>query len=67
MFSRIAARDASMKIVSECVRWIESLIPESEALNLEKKMFIPQIYRAQAGMLQDMDCVADVLYERNSG
>jgi alkylation response protein AidB-like acyl-CoA dehydrogenase len=67
LFSRIAARDASMKIVSECVRWIESLIPDSEALNLEKKMFIPQIYRAQAGMLQDMDCVADVLYGRNAG
>lgn len=67
MFSRIAARDAAMKIVSECVRWIESLIPDSEALNLEKKMFIPQIYRAQAGMLQDMDCVADVLYGRNAG
>jgi alkylation response protein AidB-like acyl-CoA dehydrogenase len=67
VFSRIAARDASIKIVSECVRWVESLISDSDALNLEKKMFIPQIYRAQAGMLQDMDLVADILYGRNAG
>jgi alkylation response protein AidB-like acyl-CoA dehydrogenase len=66
-FSRIASREAAMKIVGECVRWIESLIPESDAANLEKKMFIPQIYRAQAGILQDMDYIADVLYGRNAG
>jgi alkylation response protein AidB-like acyl-CoA dehydrogenase len=64
-FSRIAARDAAMKIVSEGVRWIGGLISEAEAKNLESKSFIPQVYRAQVGLLQDMDYVADVLYERN--
>jgi alkylation response protein AidB-like acyl-CoA dehydrogenase len=66
-FSRIAAREAAMKIVSEGERWICGLIPEAEAKNLESKLFIPQIYRAQAGLLQDMDYIADVLYERNKG
>jgi alkylation response protein AidB-like acyl-CoA dehydrogenase len=65
--SRISARDSAMKIISEGSRWIGGLISESEALNLEKKMFIPQIHRAQAGLLQDMDYIADVLYGRNSG
>jgi acyl-CoA dehydrogenase len=65
-FSRVAARDAAIKLVSEGMRWLGSLIPESESINLEKKIFIPQIYRLQAGLLQDMDYIADVLYGRNA-
>jgi alkylation response protein AidB-like acyl-CoA dehydrogenase len=64
--SRIAARDAAMKMVCEGARWIGGLISEAEAANLEKRSFIPQIYRAQSGLLQDMDYVADVLYGRNT-
>ena len=63
--SRISARDSAMKVVSEGLRWIGGLIPESEAVNLEKKLCIPQINRAQAGLIQDMDYIADVLYERD--
>ncbi len=62
--SRVASRDAAMKLVTEGMRWIGSLIPESEAAALEKKLFIPQIHRAQAGLLQDMDYISDVLYDR---
>lgn len=62
--SRIAARNTAMKIVCEGARWIGGLVSESEAVNLEKKSFIPQIYRAQSGLIQDMDYVADVLYGR---
>lgn len=64
--SRIATRDAGMKMVCEGARWIGGLISEAEAANLEKKSFIPQIYRAQSGLLQDMDYIADVLYGRNT-
>jgi alkylation response protein AidB-like acyl-CoA dehydrogenase len=64
--SRVFARNSAMKAVSEGTRWIGGLIPQSEATNLEKKLCIPQIHRAQAGLLQDMDYIADVLYERNS-
>jgi alkylation response protein AidB-like acyl-CoA dehydrogenase len=62
--SRIAARNAAMKVVCEGARWIGGLLSESEAANLENKLFIPQVHRAQAGLLQDMDYVADVLYGR---
>jgi alkylation response protein AidB-like acyl-CoA dehydrogenase len=66
VFSRVAARDAAMRIVSEGIRWIGGLISESDAATLEKKLFIPHVYRAQAGLIQDMDFIADVLYERNA-
>ncbi len=62
--SRIAARNTAMEMVCEGARWIGGLVSESEAANLEKKSFIPQIYRAQSGLIQDMDYVADVLYGR---
>jgi alkylation response protein AidB-like acyl-CoA dehydrogenase len=65
--SRISAREAAMKMVSDGARWIGGLISESDAANLEKKSFVPQIYRAQSGLIQDMDYVADVLYGRNAG
>jgi len=65
--SRIAARDAAMRIVCEGMRWIGGLAPDSEAKSLELKLFIPQAYRAQSGLMGDMDSVADVLYGRNGG
>jgi alkylation response protein AidB-like acyl-CoA dehydrogenase len=67
ILSRIAARDAAMRMASEGMRWIGGLISEAEAKNLESNLFIPQIYRAQAGLIQDMDSIADVLYGRNAG
>jgi alkylation response protein AidB-like acyl-CoA dehydrogenase len=63
-FSRVAARDAAMKVVGEGIRWIGGLISDAEAANLETKLFIPQVHRAQAGLMQDMDYIADVLYGR---
>jgi alkylation response protein AidB-like acyl-CoA dehydrogenase len=65
-FSRVAARDAAMKIVSEGNRWIGGLISESEAAALEKKLSTSPIYRTQAGLIQDMDYIADVLYGRKA-
>jgi alkylation response protein AidB-like acyl-CoA dehydrogenase len=67
VISRVAARDAAMKIVSEGMRWIGGLISDADAANLEKKLFIPQIHRAQAGLLQDLDYISDALYGRNAG
>jgi alkylation response protein AidB-like acyl-CoA dehydrogenase len=64
--SRISARDSAIRVVAEGARWIGGLIPESETANLEKKLSISQIFRAQAGLVQDMDYIADVLYGRNT-
>jgi len=63
-FSRIAVRGAALKMVSEGARWVGGLISEPEAASLEKKCFVSQVYRAQAGLIQDMDYIADVLYGR---
>jgi len=65
--SRISARDSAMKIISEGARWIGGLLSDSDAANLERKLFIPQIHRAQTGLIGDMDYISDVLYERASG
>jgi alkylation response protein AidB-like acyl-CoA dehydrogenase len=65
-FSRVAARESAMKMVSDGARWVGGLVSESEAASLEKKSFIPQIYRAQAGLIQDMDYISDVLYGRTT-
>jgi alkylation response protein AidB-like acyl-CoA dehydrogenase len=64
--SRIYAREAAMKMVSEGSRWIGGLLPESDRGSLPQRLMLPEIFRAQAGLIQDMDYVADVLYERNS-
>jgi len=64
--SRINARDAAMKIAGEGARWIGGLLSDADATNLDKKLLIPQIHRAQRGLIQDMDSIADVLYERTS-
>jgi alkylation response protein AidB-like acyl-CoA dehydrogenase len=66
-FARVAARNSAMKVASEGVRWIGGLIDETAASALEKKSFFSSIHRSQAGLLQDMDYIADVLYERTAG
>ena len=65
-FSRIYAREAAMKMVSEGSRWIGGLLPESEKGSLQQRLMLPAILNAQTGLIQDMDYVADILYERNT-
>jgi hypothetical protein len=61
--SRIFAREASMKVTAEGLRWIGGASgPGTD--ELEKKLGASAIYRAQAGLLQDMDYLAHVLYGR---
>ena len=64
--SRIYARDTAMKIVSEGARWMGGLLPESDGGNLGARLRLPEIFRTQEGLIQDMDYVADVLYERDT-
>ena len=61
--SRIFAREASIKVTAEGLRWIGGASGPVTG-ELEKKLGASAIYRAQAGVLQDMDYVADVLYGR---
>jgi alkylation response protein AidB-like acyl-CoA dehydrogenase len=62
--SRIYAREAAMKMVSEGARWIGGQLTAAESGSYPKRVLQPEIYSAQAGLIQDMDYIADVLYER---
>jgi alkylation response protein AidB-like acyl-CoA dehydrogenase len=64
--SRISAREAAMKVAGDGIRWIGGLLSEHEATNFEQKLLTMQIHRAQAGLIQDMDYIADVLYGRTT-
>jgi alkylation response protein AidB-like acyl-CoA dehydrogenase len=63
--SRVFAREASMKVAADGLRWVGGA-SGAAAGELEKKLGASAIYRAQAGVLQDMDYVADVLYGRTA-
>ena len=39
-------------------------VPEAEMAALEANLGMPAIHRAQAGLIQDMDFVADAVYDR---
>ena len=63
---RIFAREAALKVAEEGLRWIvgASAINESEIAAFEQNLGLPAVHRAQAGLISDMDYVADVLYGR---
>ena len=61
--SRVFAREASMKVTAEGLRWVGGASGPGTG-ELEKKLGASAIFRAQTGALQDMDYVADILYGR---
>jgi hypothetical protein len=64
--SRIFARDAALKIAEDGLRWITAAggVNDSERAAFEAALRLPAIHSAQAGLLADMDYIADVLYGR---
>jgi len=64
--SRVFAREAAQKLGQEGVRWVAgSVDPGSAELGaLLKAIPHDAIRAAQAGLLADMDRVADLLYAR---
>ena len=64
--SRIFAREAALKVAEEGLRWCAGAdgIGDAEMAAFEAASGLPAIHRAQAGLLADMDYVADVLYNR---
>jgi alkylation response protein AidB-like acyl-CoA dehydrogenase len=64
--SRIFAREAAMKVGAEGIRWIGGAAEAKDGAELEKKLCISTVYAAQAGLLADMDFVADILYGRKT-
>lgn len=64
--SRIYAREVAMKIAQNGLSWMcgAAGMSEAEMSAFETALRLSAIYRAQEGMLADMDYVADVLYNR---
>jgi alkylation response protein AidB-like acyl-CoA dehydrogenase len=66
--SRIFARESSTRIAAEGMRWMVGAaeLQDKEISDLESKLGLAALYRAQAGLVQDLDHVADILYGRVS-
>jgi alkylation response protein AidB-like acyl-CoA dehydrogenase len=64
--SRIFARDAALKVAQEGLRWVVggAGVSAAELAALETTIGLPAIHRAQAGLISDLDFVADVIYGR---
>ncbi len=57
--SRVFARDAALKVAEEGLRWIASAGPAGIAA-----LPLDQVHAAQAGLIADLDRIADALYGR---
>jgi alkylation response protein AidB-like acyl-CoA dehydrogenase len=66
--SRLFAREAAFKVAEEGLRLICGAggATEQEITGLESAIGLAAIHRAQAGLLADMDFIADVLYGRGA-
>ena len=64
--SRIFAREAALKVAEEGLRVVAGAggVSDAEMSGFETAINLSAIHRAQAGLIADMDYVADVLYGR---
>jgi alkylation response protein AidB-like acyl-CoA dehydrogenase len=64
--SRIFARDAALKVLQDGLRWVCGAggVTDGEVASFETALGAQHIHRAQAGLVADMDSVADALYGR---
>jgi acyl-CoA dehydrogenase len=66
--SRIFAREAALKVAQDGLRWVCGAggATDGGMSTFEASLGLPAIYRAQAGLIADMDLIADVLYGRTA-
>jgi hypothetical protein len=64
--SRVFAREAAQKLGQEGVRWVAGAVDSGSGDVAALLAAIPHdaVRQAQAGLIDDMDRVADVLYQR---
>src|SRR5271169_3925847 len=64
--ARIFAREASLKVAEEGLRWVVGAggVSDSEMQTFESALGLPAVHRAQVGLIADMDYIADVLFGR---
>ncbi|MGO9209056.1 MAG: acyl-CoA dehydrogenase family protein [Terriglobales bacterium] len=66
--SRVFAREAALKVAEEGLRWVAGAggVSAAEMALFETGLGLPAVHQAQAGLISDMDYVADVLYGRTT-
>jgi acyl-CoA dehydrogenase len=66
--SRISAREAVQKVAVDGVRWVAGALPPGDGAvaGLAGSLRLDEVRAAQAGLIADMDRVADVLYARTA-
>jgi alkylation response protein AidB-like acyl-CoA dehydrogenase len=62
--SRVFAREAALKIAADGVRWVCGAGAVADLAGFEARLGMSRIQQAQAGLVADMDYIADVLYGR---
>ncbi len=64
--SRVFAREAALKVAEEGLRWVSGAggVDDADMPAFEANLGLPAIHRAQAGLISDMDFIADVVYSR---
>lgn len=67
--SRVYARKTALNIATEALHWIMGAggVAEADRAGFESALRLSEIHKAQAGLLDDMEHVASVLYERAQG
>jgi len=64
--SRVNARDVALTVATEAARWVTGAGDGSGVAELAARLGLPAIQAAQAGLLADLDAVADAVYRRSS-
>jgi alkylation response protein AidB-like acyl-CoA dehydrogenase len=66
VMSRVWARQAATWVAEDGLRWVRGSdgVADGELGAFVEALRLPEIHRAQAGLLADMDQVANVLYGR---
>lgn len=66
--SRTFAREAAFKVAGEGLRLVIGAggVSDADLPALEASLGLPAIHRAQAGLISDMDYIADVLFARTA-
>jgi alkylation response protein AidB-like acyl-CoA dehydrogenase len=64
--SRLYARETAMKVATDGLRWLCGAdgVPDGEVAAIEQSLGFAAICRAQRGTIEDMDRIANAIYER---
>jgi hypothetical protein len=63
--SRANARDVALTIGTDAVRWVAGAGEEEDVEQLVSCLGLPAIHAAQAGLVADLDAIADAIYGRS--